>query len=221
MRSRAWISARAFGTVDVVVRTLSSVGRLRACQAREVVQNIFGRCKRIEDLPTKTGGNVGHLPSSIDIGARSRQDLRCDYKTGPRGKRVRQANLSIDIGRRAWKIVRRLYPKVVRTENPFEGVLKIRSNQDKDRGHPRRSICASARAEGDRRTSSRGRSADLFRVAAASRERADRKITWPDYRAAEHPNHVRIFHHKTGQVVLQPLEDEGRKLYPELETYSG
>jgi len=45
------------------------------------------------------------------------------------------------------------------------------------------------------------------------------QITWPDYRAVEHPNHVRIFHHKTGQIVLQPLEDEGRKLYPELETY--
>jgi integrase len=45
------------------------------------------------------------------------------------------------------------------------------------------------------------------------------QITWPDYRPADHPHHVRIFHHKTGQVVLQPLEDEGRKLYPELETY--
>lgn len=30
---------------------------------------------------------------------------------------------------------------------------------------------------------------------------------------------MRIFHHKTGEVVLQPLEDEGRKLYPELETF--
>jgi integrase len=45
------------------------------------------------------------------------------------------------------------------------------------------------------------------------------KITWPDYRPTEHPNHVRIFHHKTGHVVLQPLEAEGRKLYPELEAY--
>src|SRR5262249_2824265 len=47
------------------------------------------------------------------------------------------------------------------------------------------------------------------------------KITWPDYRSADHPHHVRIFHHKTGEVVLQPLEYEGRKLYPELEEYLG
>lgn len=29
---------------------------------------------------------------------------------------------------------------------------------------------------------------------------------------------MRIFHHKTGEVVLQPLEEDGRPLYPELET---
>ena len=45
------------------------------------------------------------------------------------------------------------------------------------------------------------------------------KITWSDYRSAEHPAHVRILHHKTGEVVMQPLEDDGRILYPELETY--
>jgi hypothetical protein len=45
------------------------------------------------------------------------------------------------------------------------------------------------------------------------------KITWRDYRSGDHPKHVRIFHHKTGEIVLQPLEDEGRQLYPELEEY--
>ena len=45
------------------------------------------------------------------------------------------------------------------------------------------------------------------------------KITWPDYRGPEHPKHVRILHHKTGEVVLQPLQDGERSLYPELEAY--
>ena len=45
------------------------------------------------------------------------------------------------------------------------------------------------------------------------------KMPWNDYRNPSHPRRVRIFHHKTGEVVLQPLEDEGRLLYPELETY--
>jgi hypothetical protein len=41
---------------------------------------------------------------------------------GPRGKRVRQANLSIDIVRKAWKVVRRLYTSVMPAENPWRGV---------------------------------------------------------------------------------------------------
>src|SRR5262249_59499626 len=45
------------------------------------------------------------------------------------------------------------------------------------------------------------------------------KIRWSDYRGPEHPKHVRILHHKTGEEVLQPLEVEGILLYPELENY--
>jgi len=86
--------------------------------------------KRIEDLPTKTGGHVGDLLVS-SISARAVDKIYDALQNGPRGKRVRQANLSIDIGRRAWKIVRRLHPSVVATENPFEGVLKIGGSKTK------------------------------------------------------------------------------------------
>jgi integrase len=50
-------------------------------------------------------------------------------------------------------------------------------------------------------------------------ENVSGKITWSDYRSPEHPKHVRIVHHKTGEIVLQPLEHQGRLLYPELEAY--
>jgi hypothetical protein len=46
-------------------------------------------------------------------------------------------------------------------------------------------------------------------------------IAWADYRPSEHPRHVRIFHHKTGETVLQPLEENGRLLYPILHSYRG
>ncbi|MBN9281600.1 MAG: hypothetical protein J0H37_04950, partial [Hyphomicrobium denitrificans] len=45
------------------------------------------------------------------------------------------------------------------------------------------------------------------------------KITWADYRPADHPKHARVFHHKTGEVVWMPLEDEDGPFYPELEAY--
>jgi integrase len=127
--------------------------------------------------------------------------------------------LSVDIARRAWKIVRRLYPNIVPAENPFEGVLKITGSQTK---------VAATRAEAYALANALKMIGEPHLGAAALicfewLQRPENvltgKITWPDYRPAEHPHHVRIFHHKTGQVVLQPLEAEGRKLYPELEAY--
>src|SRR5262249_51158268 len=47
------------------------------------------------------------------------------------------------------------------------------------------------------------------------------KIVWDDYRHPKAPRHVRVFNHKTGEVVLQPLEEDGGRLFPELEAYLG
>jgi hypothetical protein len=174
--------------------------------------------KRIEELPTKTGGHVGNLLAS-SISARAADKIYAALQNGPRGKRVRQANLSIDIGRRAWKIVRRLYPNVVGTENPFEGVLKIAGSKTK---------IAATRAEAYALAETLKAIGEPHLGAAALicfewLQRPENvltgKITWGDYRSGDHPNHVRILHHKTGEVVVQPLEDGGRKLFPELEEY--
>src|SRR5512134_2403181 len=62
---------------------------------------------RIEDVPTRTAGTIAELPvASITPAAVDK--LYATLQIGPRGKRVRQANLSIDIARRAWDVVRRL-----------------------------------------------------------------------------------------------------------------
>jgi len=51
--------------------------------------------KRIEVLPTKTVDQVGDLLTSL-ISARAADKIYAALQDGPRGKRVRQANLSID-----------------------------------------------------------------------------------------------------------------------------
>ena len=174
--------------------------------------------KRIEDLPTKTGGQVRDLLAS-SISARAADKIYAALQDGPRGKRVRQANLSVDIGRRAWKIVRRLYPNVLGSENPFEGVLKIGGSKTKVAA-TRAETYALAYALREIGEPHLGAAALIcFEWLQRPENVLTGKITWPDYRPPEHPNHVRIFHHKTGEVVLQPLEDEGRRLYPELEEY--
>ena len=79
---------------------------------------------RIEDIPTKAGGSVGQLPVA-SITARAVDKIYAALQNGPRGKRVRQANLSIDIARRAWKVVRRLYPAVMPAEREGLGLAAI------------------------------------------------------------------------------------------------
>jgi hypothetical protein len=32
-------------------------------------------------------------------------------------------------------------------------------------------------------------------------------VTWSDYRSKDHPNAIKILHHKTGAVVWHPLEE--------------
>jgi transposase len=39
------------------------------------------------------------------------------------------------------------------------------------------------------------------------RYRQEGKIRWTDYRGKDHPNQIRIEHHKTGKMVLYPLEE--------------
>ena len=112
-----------------------------------------------------------------------------------------------------------LYPNVVGTENPFEGVLKIGGSKTKVAAS---CVEAHALAEALKRIGEPhlGAAALIcFEWLQRSENVLTGKISWGDYRSGSHPTHVRIFHHKTGEVVFQPLEDEGRKLYPELEKY--
>lgn len=99
---------------------------------------------------------------------------------------------------------------VVGGENPFEGVLKIGGSKTK---------VAATRAEAYALAEALKWIGEPHLGAAALicfewLQRPENvltgKITWRDYRSGDHPRHVHIFHHKTGEIVLQPLEDEGR-----------
>ncbi len=173
---------------------------------------------RIEDIETKTGGTVGELPvSSITPAAVDK--LYAKLQNGPRGKRIRQANLSIDIARRAWDVVHRTHPTTVPTENPWRGVLRITTKKAKPAA-TRAEVYALAYKLKELGEPHLGAAALIcFEWLQRPENVLDGKITWVDYRPAERPSHVRVLHHKTGEVVWMPLEDAGGKLYPELESY--
>src|SRR5262245_19491015 len=85
---------------------------------------------RIEDIATNTRTTVAKLPvTSITPAAVDK--IYAKLQTGPRGHRIRQANLSIDIARRAWRVVCRLHTSIVPAMNPWEGVERDTNKQTK------------------------------------------------------------------------------------------
>jgi len=132
---------------------------------------------------------------------------------------VRQANLSIDIARRAWDIVHRTHPSMVPAENPWRGVLKDLSRKIKP-ATSRGEAYALAYALRDIGEPHLGAAALIcFEWLQRPENVIGGKITWADYRPTDRPRMVRILHHKTGEIVWMPLEDSDDLFYPELEQY--
>jgi len=173
---------------------------------------------RIEDIKTTDGRLVGQLTvSSITPGAVDK--IYEILQVGPRGKRKRQANLSIDIAGRAWDVVHRLYSSVVPVENPWRGVLKDLEKKTKPAA-TREEAYALANALRDMGEPHLGAAALIcFEWLQRPENVIGGKITWADYRHTDRPNMVRILHHKTGEIVWMPLEDADGPFFPDLEQY--
>lgn len=175
--------------------------------------------RRIEDVPTKLGFPASHLPvSSISTGAVDK--LFEAVRKGPRGERVRQANLSMDIARRAWNVVQRLHSDVVPPHNPFVGVEKDTRRTAKPAA-TREEAYALAHALKELGEPNLGVAALIcFEWHQRPEHVVQRgELTWADWRPKDYPNHVKIRHPKTGVHVWLPLQDEEGLLYPEIEAF--
>jgi hypothetical protein len=138
-----------------------------------------------------------------------------------KGKRYRTANLAYDIARHAWDTVRRLQADTVPADNPFRGVTRDRPVKEKPAA-TYQEMCGLVDALAIWK--------DHKALAVAAlicfwwHQRPENvlagHITWTDYRPAHRPNHVKVFHHKTGKELWLLLEDEdGTLFYPELESW--
>lgn len=153
---------------------------------------------------------------------RSRHGLSINFYekllVGPKKKRrVRQANVCVSRVAYAWEVVHRHYPKVVPAENPFAGICRETDKQEvipatrevayalsqaiAAHGHPHLALAPLI----------------CFEWLQRPENILDGYITWPDWRPPSRPDHVQIFHHKTGERIWLPLEDSDGPLFPELE----
>lgn len=174
--------------------------------------------RRIEDLTTKLATSVGELPVA-SISPLAVDKIYERLREGPRGRRLRQANLSVDIARRAWSVVHRAHPRIVPADNPWRGVMRDTTRQTK---------LAATRVEAYALASTLEQLGEpgLGAAALIAFELLQRPenilaggLTWGDYRPPDHPKHVRVRHCKTGVHFWLPMEDDVGLLYPELEAF--
>jgi integrase-like protein len=171
---------------------------------------------------TKVGTRFGALKlEQISAAAVDKLYTKHLLKNEAGETRARQAALCIALMRRAWKVVHRLYPRLVPTENPWAGVILEGKKHEIVPATREEAFALSAAIA----TAGHPHLAAIPLICFEWLQRPENvlagHLSWGDIRPASHPRHVRIDHHKTGQKVLQPLEDGQGALFPELEAYLG
>ncbi len=207
-----------YGTVDWLFRTYRSSLDWKERVSARTAPDHERTLKLLADIRDNKGARIGdRLIRSITPKAADK--LYAIVRDTPvrKGKtqRPRTALKVVVTCRHAWKVVRRLHPEVFDREvpNPWKGVatsawaraIKPAATRDQvyafawaavKAGHPEAAAAAVICFEWLQRPEN---------VLAGY-------VRWGDYRGPQAPNAIRIEHHKTGEMVLHPLEEtSGRK----------
>jgi hypothetical protein len=132
-------------------------------------------------------------------------------------ERPRTAEKVVAVCRHAWKVVHRLHPGLfiqgpqigdTPVWNPWEGVAMRRRKKAPKPAATREEVYAFAWG------AVKAGHPDAAAAAVVCFEWLQRPenvlaghVTWNGYRAKDHPTQIRIEHHKTGEMVLHPLEE--------------
>jgi hypothetical protein len=202
-------AAPAIGSIDWLFREYK--------QSRSYLEKVAIRSRKdyewamreVGNTLNKRGVRIGDLPIK-SITPRAADKLYDLFTIGEAGERLRTAEKMVTLCRKAWRVVHRLYPTEFANDisNPWPGVtMKTRAKMIKA-AVTREQVYAFAKG-----CIARGE----VEVAAAAiicfewLQRPENVIAghlkWSDYRSGQFPTAIRIVHHKTGQVVLHPLEE--------------
>jgi hypothetical protein len=209
-----------FGTVDWLFREYK--------QTKAYLEKVSQRSRRdyertmllVTDFITKKGDRVGDRKIKA-ITPVSADKIYERIITGPRGLRPRQGEKVVGLCARAWSVVHRLYPDVFNQDvpNPWRGVTKNRRTKAVKPAATREQVYAFAKAAIEIGYPEAAAAAVIcFEWLQRPENVLAGYIRWTDYRGREAPTAIRIFHHKTGAVVLHPLQDgDGTLFYGDAE----
>lgn len=131
--------------------------------------------------------------------------------------RPRTAEKVVAVCRHAWKVVHRLHPRFfiqgaqvgdTPVWNPWEGVAMTRRRKTPKPAATRDDVYAFAwGAVNAGHPDAAAAAVICFEWLQRPENVLAGYVTWNDYRGPNHPNQIRIEHHKTGEMVLHPLEE--------------
>jgi hypothetical protein len=203
-RLTAWSQTTASIIASVVVPFFNI--RSRSPGALALVSAFMlkdGRCFGTSSLKNITPGVVDRLHE------------RLKAKPGG-GERGRTADGAMRICRRAWNVAWRDKPDVVPPINPFAKMglsHAAQSTRPVTRDEMQR-LVAAADTAGEPSIGTAAMVAFCWQLRQTD---IISRLSWTHYRPADAPESVRLFHHKTGELVEQPLiDDDGTELWPEM-----
>jgi hypothetical protein len=209
-----------YGTVDWLFREYK--------QTKAYLEKVSHRSRHdyertmllVTDMVTKKGDRVGDRKVKA-ISPVSADKLYERIIAGPRGARPRQGEKVVGLCARAWSVVHRLYPDIFNPDvpNPWRGVTKNRRTKAIKPAATREQVYAFAKAAIDVGYPEAAADAVIcFEWLQRPENVLAGYIRWTDYRGREAPTAIRVFHHKTGAVVLHPLQDvDGTPFYSDAE----
>lgn len=131
-------------------------------------------------------------------------------------KRTRSAVKAMVVARRAWNVAYRKEPKIVPSINPFSK-MELKYKAEETRRVRYEELLRLVDVADARGQASIGTAMMISFFWLMREEDVLKRLTWSHYRPADEPDIVKVFHHKTRQLVDVPLYDEeGLPLWPEL-----
>lgn len=172
------------------------------------------------DIKGKSGIRIGDRMVT-GITPEAADKLYAIVRDTPRRKgkkaRPRTAEKVVAVARHAWKVVRRLHPGLFiqgastaeePVWNPWEGVAMRRRQKTPKPAATREEVYAFAWGAVEAgHTDAAAAAVICFEWLQRPENVLAGYVTWNDYRGPKAPTQIRIEHHKTGQMVLHPLEE--------------
>ncbi|HEV7278434.1 MAG TPA: hypothetical protein VGN80_19305 [Devosiaceae bacterium] len=172
-------------------------------RARPDYRNLLDHCL---SYPLKAGGSFGELPvASVTPAAAEKL-----YSWVIAGGRYRQGEKAVMYLKTVWRLMQPHHPREFRRDvpNPWVGVQLVSRVKEVKPAHDRNDVYAFAWKAIEIGRPEVGAAAVIcFEWLQRPENVLSGYVRWPDYRGKSHPDHIRIEHHKTGQMVMHPLQE--------------